>query len=77
MVRRLLAGIAVVAMLLGGATVANAQWSLFYGHRNPAEAWWGGYPFVYAPGAIDSACGFRTVLAIRDGRVVLLGVPRC
>ena len=75
--RLLLAAAAVGGMLLGGATVANAQWSLLYGHRNPAEAWWGGYPFVYAPGAVDSSCGVRTIRAIRDGRVILLAVPRC
>jgi hypothetical protein len=77
MKKLLLASAAAGAMLLGGPAVANAQWSLFYGHREPAEAWWGGYPFVYAPGVIDRGCGFRTVRAIRNGQVILLAVPRC
>jgi hypothetical protein len=68
---------AAAAMLLGGAAVANAQWSLFYGHRKPPEAWWGGYPFVVDPAVITRGCGYVTVRAIRDGQVILRAVPRC
>jgi len=67
----------VAAMLLGGAAVANAQWSLSYGNRKPPEAWWGGYPFVVDPAVITRGCGYVTVRGVRDGRVILRAVPRC
>jgi len=72
-----LAGAAAAAMLLGGAAVANAQWPLLYGNRNPPEAWWGGYPFVYERADIARGCGFVTVREIRNGQVILRAVPRC
>jgi hypothetical protein len=72
-----LAGTTAAVLLLDGAAVANAQWSLLYGHRNPAEAWWGGYPLVYAPGPLAPGCWYVTVRAVRNGEVVLLRVPRC
>jgi hypothetical protein len=72
-----LAGTTAAVLLLDGAAVANAQWSLLYGHRNPAEAWWGGYPLVYAPGPLAAGCWYVTVRAVRNGEVVLLRVPRC
>jgi len=71
-----LASAAAGAMLLGGAVVANAPWSLLYGHRQPAEAWWGGYPFVYERADIDRGCGYVTVRAIRNGQVILRAIPR-
>jgi hypothetical protein len=72
----LFAGAAVAAVLLDAA-VANAQWSLSYGYRNPAEAWWGGYPVVYPPGILAHGCWYTLVREIRDGQVILRAVPRC
>lgn len=72
-----LAGSTAAVLLLDAAAVANAQWSLFYGHRDPAEAWWGGYPLVYERALPAPGCWYVTVRAVRNGEVVLLRVPRC
>ena len=72
-----LAGAIAGAVFFGAAAVANAQWSLLYGHRDPPEAWWGGYPLVYEPGDAGRDCRHVAVRAIRNGQVILRLVPRC
>ena len=69
MKKLLLAATAAGTVLVGGASVANAQWSLIY--RWPTNAWVG--DSAHAP----YDCGFVTVREVHNGQVVLRRVPRC
>ena len=71
MKKLILAGAAVGTVLLGGAAVANAQWSL---SNRPATGGWNGGDYASAYGR---DCGFVTVREHHDGRVVVRQVPRC
>ena len=70
MKKLILAGAAAGTVLLGGAAVANAQWSL--GNRPATDGWSGAYASTSAP-----ECGFVTVREHHDGRVVVRRIPRC
>jgi hypothetical protein len=70
MKKLVLAAAAAGTVLLGGAAVANAQWSL--GNRPATDGWSGNYASAYGPD-----CGFVTVREHHNGRVVERRIPRC
>ena len=69
MKKYVLAAAAAGTVLLGGAAVANAQWSL--GNR-PADAQASDYAAAYG-----SDCGFVTVREHRGNQVIVRQIPRC
>jgi hypothetical protein len=64
-----LAAAAAGIVLIGGAAVANAQWSL--GNRG-TDVQAGDYASAYG-----RDCGFVTVRENRGGQIVVRQVPRC
>ncbi len=69
------------SLLVGGAAIANAQWSLSNGFRgeydNTATAESGQY---FSPGPRAEyvpPCGVVTVRERHDGKIVVRRVPRC
>jgi hypothetical protein len=74
MKKLVLAAAAAGTVLVGGAAVANAQWSL--GNRDAVGVQTGDYSSTYARGN-GAECGFVTVREHRDGQTVVRRVPRC
>ena len=64
-----LAAAAAGTVLISGASIANAQWSL--GNRG-TEVRAGDYASAYG-----RDCGFVTVREHRDGQIVVRQIPRC
>jgi len=65
-----IAAAAAGTVLVVGAAVANAQWSL--GNRGAADVQAGDYASAYG-----RDCGFVTVRERRDGQIVVRRIPRC